>query len=217
MGNGAQAGVALAGVVAVLVAGSTLPALAQPKQLSDESVKCLMSYAWDFTPQKFTTPTGKIIEVDKTKRKDIIVSLDVAREVTKVARFSAYAEMCDLPEELGANYRTLMAREEAKKQWSEQQMLYISQLHLITLKLLTGKLEAVDKASGVKSKPGEAIEICDGITIKSKPAPAGGANICKDETRQKVRDAIMSYVKADPAAGQPASKRAEPVPTSQKK
>jgi hypothetical protein len=112
-----------------------------------------------------------------------------------------------------------MAREEAKKQWTEQQMLYISQLHLITLKLLTGKLEAVDKTSGAKSKPGEAIEICDGITIKSKPTSSKAAPICKDETRQKVREAIMNYVKADlPAApAQSASKRAEPAPTSQKK
>ena len=63
-----------------------------------------MQYAWALTPAKFTAPDGKTILVDKSKPKDVIVSLDIAREIIKVARLSAYAQLCDLAEEQRANY-----------------------------------------------------------------------------------------------------------------
>ena len=67
-------------------------------------------------PQKFTTPTGKVIEVDKSKASESIVPMDVAREVIRVGRMSAYAALCELPEEQRANYQTLMKREEEKNE-----------------------------------------------------------------------------------------------------
>ena len=70
MGKGAKAGMALVWAAA-LVGGAAAPALAQTKELSDKSVLTLMHYAWGMVPQKFTTPLGKIIEVDKTKPSDV--------------------------------------------------------------------------------------------------------------------------------------------------
>ena len=105
---------------------SGAPTSAQGKELSEKSVQLLMQYAWALTPPKFTSPDGKTIEVDKSKPKDVIVSVDVAREVIKVARLSAYAQLCELIEEQRANYQTMMRREAAKSKWTDQQLLYIS-------------------------------------------------------------------------------------------
>ena len=83
--------------------------------------------------------------MDKTKASEVIVPLDTAREVIHVARLSAYAQLCELPEEQRANYQTLMRREEAKSKWTDQQMLFINQLHLFTVMTLTGKVALVEK------------------------------------------------------------------------
>jgi hypothetical protein len=155
-------------------------------------------------PEKFTTPLGKTIIVDKAHASESIVPLDVAREVIRVARLSAYAQLCELPEEQRANYQTLMRREEAKK-WSDQQMLFINQLHLFTVMTLTGKVQLVEK-DGDKQ-----VVVQEGKPLKTES--------CTDTERKKVQDQIMTYVNTAPTppAMPPPDKRAEPTPTSQKK
>lgn len=177
---------------------------AQEKGPSDRSVQVLMNYAWTVLPNKFTTPQGKVIEVDKTKQKEIVVPIDVAREVVRVARLSAHAQICELGDEQVANYQTLMRRELAKKQWSEQQMLYINQLHLFTVMWLTGKVKLVEK-DGDKE-------------VVIEEGKAAKVETCTDEQRKKVSDTIKAYVMADapkemregaaaPAAAAPAPKK----------
>ena len=209
MGKGANAVVArlCAGVFMTALVGS---AFAQNKELSDKSVLTLMRYAWGMVPEKFTTPLGKTIIVDKAHASESIVPLDVAREVIRVARLSAYAQLCDLPEEQRANYQTLMRREEARSKWSDQQMLFINQLHLFTVMTLTGKVQLVEK-DGDKQ-----VVVQESKSLK--------AESCTDTERKKVQDQIMAYVNAAPApppaaaaAVPPPDKRAEPTPTSQKK
>src|SRR5262249_49450355 len=208
MGKAANAGVALLCASAV-VAALAGPALAQNKELSDKSVLTLMRYAWGMVPEKFTTPLGKTIIVDKAHASESIVPLDVAREVIRVARLSAYAQLCELPEEQRANYQTLMRREEAKK-WSDQQMLFINQLHLFTVMTLTGKVQLIEK-DGDKQV----------VVQESKPLKTGS---CTDTERKKIQDQIMAYVNFAPptapaaaAAITPPDKRVEPTPTSQTK
>src|SRR5215468_9369500 len=183
MGKAANAGVALLCASAV-VAALAGPALAQNKELSDKSVLTLMRYAWGMVPEKFTTPLGKTIIVDKAHASESIVPLDVAREVIRVARLSAYAQLCELPEEQRANYQTLMRREEAKK-WSDQQMLFINQLHLFTVMTLTGKVQLVEK-DGDKQ-----VVVQEGKPVKTES--------CTDTERKKIQDQIMTYVNAAPA------------------
>ena len=72
---GAIAGMA---VSAALVVGAE--AQSQGK-LSDKSVNTLMDYAWQILPSKFTTPEGKVIEVDKSKREGNIVPVDAGRDI----------------------------------------------------------------------------------------------------------------------------------------
>jgi hypothetical protein len=204
MGKAANAGVALLCASAV-VAALAGPTLAQNKELSDKSVLTLMRYAWGMVPEKFTTPLGKTIIVDKAHASESIVPLDVAREVIRVARLSAYAQLCELPEEQRANYQTLMRREEAKK-WTDQQMLFINQLHLFTVMTLTGKVQLIEK-DGDKQ-----VVVQEGKPMKTES--------CTDTERKKIQDQIMTYVNAapaTPAAMPPPNKRAEPTPTSQKK
>ena len=98
MGKGAKAGAALLWAGAIMVAVAS-PAFAQNKELSDKSVLTLMRYAWGMVPEKFTTPLGKTIIVDKAHASESVVPIEIAREVIRVARMSAYAQLCELPEE----------------------------------------------------------------------------------------------------------------------
>ena len=141
IGKGAGAGI---GAILMLAACGG-PASAQNKDLSDKSVLTLMQYAWSLVPNKFTSPDGKVIEVDKSKPSEVVVPMETAREAIKVARLSAYAQVCDLIEEQRANYHTFMKREEAKAKWTDQQLLFINQLHLFTVMTLTGKVKLVEK------------------------------------------------------------------------
>ena len=211
MGKGAKAAATLLWACAAwsAAAGS---ASAQNKELSDKSVLTLMKYAWGMVPEKFTTPTGKVIIVDKAHASESIVPLDIAREVIRIARMSAYAQLCELAEEQRANYQTLMRREEAKAKWSDQQMLFINQLHLFTVMTLTGKVQLVEK-DGDKQV----------VVQEGKPVKTGS---CTDTERKKVQEQIVAYVNSPapaPAAAAsatpapPPGKRAEPAPTSQRK
>ena len=205
IGKGARAGI---GAVLALAAWDG-PASAQNKELSDKSVLTLMQYAWSLVPNKFTTPDGKVIEVDKSKPSEVVVPMETAREAIKVARLSAYAQVCDLIEEQRANYHTFMKREEAKGKWSDQQLLFINQLHLFTVMTLTGKVKLVEK-DGDK----EVILNSD----KPEKAPT-----CTDTERKKVETQIKSYVAANvvptaPEPAAPATTGATSVrPASQKK
>ncbi|WP_333794021.1 hypothetical protein [Hyphomicrobium sp.] len=152
--------------------------------LSDRSVQVIMEYAWSMTPAQFSKKDGTVIIVDKNKREQAMVPLDVAREVVRVGRLSAHAQVCNLPEEQTLNHRSLMRREVEKKKWSDQQELYINQLHLTTVMLLTGKIKLVEK-DGDKE-----------VVIDEKQAPQ---QTCTEEQKQKVRDLIAAYVKTGPA------------------
>ena len=178
-------GLALAATV-VMFDGD--PAKAQNKELSEKSVALLMQYAWALTPPKFTAPDGKTIEVDKSKPKEVIVPLDIAREVIKVARLTAYAQLCELPEEQRANYQTLMRREEAKASWTQQQLLYINQLHLFTVMTLTGKVAIVDGKEGDKQ-----------VVVQDKKAATAAS--CTDTERERVKAQICGLHQLRTACG----------------
>jgi hypothetical protein len=197
---GAKVGAGLL-CAAAFVLSCAGPGAAQGKDLSDKSVQLLMQYAWALTPPKFTSPDGKTIEVDKSKPKDVMVDVVVAREVIKVARLSAYAQQCGLLEEQRANYQTLMRREVAKSKWTDQQLLYISQLHLFTVMTLTGKVQVVQNEGDKKV-----------VVEESKAAKAAS---CDPGQRDRVKAQIVSYINSGPA-GAP-SKTAEPAKASQKK
>jgi len=183
------------------------PAMAQQKELSDKSVQTLMNYAWTILPAKFTAPNGKIIEVDKSKS-DARVPIETGRDVIKAAYTSAQAQLCEMWEEQVANYDSLMARERSKKKWTDQQLLYITTLHRMTIHMAAGKLKVTEKGA-------------DEIIVALEPIEPT-KDSCNAEKKQKVKEAVTAYVKAGPAAPaappvqQGAAPVAQPVPAAAK-
>lgn len=190
-----------AGFRAAILAGAAAlatTATAAEGELSDKSVQIIMEYAWTMTPAQFSKKDGTVIIVDKSKREQAMVPLDVAREVVRVGRISAHAQACNLPEEQTLNHRSLMKREVEKKKWSDQQELFINQLHLTTVMLLTGKIKLVEK-DGDKE-----------VVVDEKQAPQ---QTCSEEQRQKVRDVVAAYVKSGPALASNEAPAATPAAT----
>ena len=182
----------------------------EKKQLSENSVITLMNYAWTILPAKFTTPDHKTIEVDKSKR-DAMIPLAAAWDIIKAGNLSAQAQLCDMWDAQRANFAALMAREQAKKTWSEQQLLYITTLHRMTIHMAAGKMRVVDKPN-------------DESQIFLEPIEAS-KDSCNEDKRRKVEEAIVTYVKESPlkthdgpppeeTAAAPAA--AQPVPAAAK-
>ena len=186
-------------VLALATLGSTGQAAAQ--EMSENAVQTLMDYAWSLTPDRFTKPDGVVIEVDRNNRKGTEVPMDAARDVIKAGRLSAHAQTCDLKEEHAANYRSFMQREAAKSKWTEQQLLYMNQLHLVTVMLLTGKLQVIEREDGKEPK---VIE--DGNKTDAKS--------CTEEQKGKVKDAITAFVNSAPAPASKAAAGSPPAPAA---
>jgi hypothetical protein len=184
-----RAGVVLAGVAALALWGTSAPAGAQ--ELSEHAVRSFMEYAWSLTPQQFSKPDGSVILIDKSKRAEIEVPIDVARDVIKAGRLSAHAQICDLRDDQVLNHRALMRREEAKKRWTPQQLVYISQLHLTTVMLMTGRIRLVEQ-DGDKQ-----------VVVDEKKQPV---QTCSDEQRAKIKEMITAYVAASPPPSVAAAK-----------
>ena len=136
-----RAGVVLAGALALFATTG----IASAQDLSEKAVKSFMEYAWSLTPQQFSKPDGTVVTIDKTKKDEVLIPIDVAREVIKVGRLSAHAQVCDLRDDQIQNHRAMMRRELARGGWTPQQEVYISQLHLTTVMLLTGKIRLIEK------------------------------------------------------------------------
>lgn len=213
MGRTIQKGVAVLAASIVLAAP---PALAQEKaakELKDDSVITLMNYAWTVLPTKFTTPERKTIEVDKNKR-DAMIPVEVGREIIKVGYVSAQAQLCEMWEEQNANFSAMIAKEQAKKTWSDQQLLYITTLHRLTIHFAAGKMRLVEKGS-------------DELQVFLEPIePTKGS--CTDDKRRSINQTIAAYVKTSPiaktgepppeaVAATPPAATAQPVPAAQKK
>ncbi len=176
-----RAGMFGLGAAALLAAAAT-PAAAQ--ELSEKSVRSLMEYAWSLVPPQFSKQDGTMIIIDKKNKKtETMVPLDAAREIIRVGRVSAHAQVCALNEEQILNHRSLMRREEDKKKWTDQQMVYINQLHLTTVMLLTGKMKLVEK-DGDKEV----------VVEESKAATP----TCSEEQKTKVQEVIGAYLQAGP-------------------
>lgn len=186
-----RAGIVLAGALSLTLVGPQGSASAQ--ELSEKAVRTYMDYAWSLTPQRFSKPDGGEILIDRNKRAEVMVPVETAREAIMAGRLSAHAQTCDLAEEQRSNHRALMRRQEAQKKWTPQQMVYISQLHLTTIMLLTGRMKLVEKQGD------KEVVIDEGKENKQT---------CTDEQRQKVKERVTAYVAASP---QPAQAAAPPA------
>ena len=192
MRNSYAAGISFGLSAAVFLTLSASQSVAQ--ELSERSVKTIMNYAWSYTPDKFTPPNGKTIFIDKKNREKMTVPVAKGREVIRVARLTAHAQICDLREDQVKNYRSLMLRETKSKQWTEQQIVYINQLHLTTVMMLVGKLQIVKKDGDTDKK----------VVVKEGKA---AAKTCTAEQKSKVKELITKYVSSGPALASAANKK----------
>lgn len=190
-----RAGMRWAGAAMMAACVLAIPASAQ--ELSEKATRAFMEYAWSLTPEAFTKPNGETILIDKKKKSEVLVPLNVARDVIRVGRLSAYAQVCELAQEQADNHNSLMRREIASKKWTPQQIVYINQLHLTVVMLLTGRVKLVEKDGG------KDVVIEEG---------AKQAQTCTAEQKQKVKELITAYVKTGPAL---ASTTPPPAPATE--
>ena len=168
---------------ALLAAGAVL-APVNAQELSEKATQTFMEYAWQLTPAAFTKPDGTTIQIDKKKKGDVMVPLDVARKVIRAGRLSAHAQVCELAQDQSDNHNSLMRRHLQSKKWTPQQLVYINQLHLTTVMLLTGRIMLVEK-QGDKE-----------VVVEEEKRKA---QTCSDEQKQKVKELIAAYVKSGPS------------------
>ena len=114
------------------------PEAEQKGGLSDSAVRVLMTYALSIIPDTYPGSDGKPVKVNKDDPNKFVIPVDDARRIVRAATRSAYAEVCNLQDLARANYQTLMRGEEAKKTWSQDQILLINALHLFSVSYFTG-------------------------------------------------------------------------------
>jgi hypothetical protein len=178
-------------VCAALLAGMVSVTPASAQELSEKATRAFMEYAWSLTPEAFTKPNGETIQIDKTKKSEVLVPLDVARDVIRAGRLSAHAQVCELSKEQADNHNSLMRREIKSKRWTPQQIVYINQLHLTVVMLLTGRIKLVEKDGG------KEVVIEDGAKQS--------AQSCTAEQRDKIKEMIAAYVKSSAAVASSAT------------
>jgi len=185
---------------AVLLAACVVGLPASAQELSEKATRAFMEYAWSLTPEAFTKPNGETIQIDKKKKDQVLIPLDVARDVIRVGRLSAHAQVCDLAQDQADNHNSLMRRELASKKWTPQQIVYINQLHLTVVMLLTGRIKLVEGEGGKEVVVEEA---------------ARQAQTCSAEQKQKIKEMIAAYVKTGPALASRAAPAAATEASSQ--
>lgn len=183
----------------------------QKSKLSDSAVRVLMTYAFSITPDQVKGSDGKAVKVDKSEPTKFLIPLDDARAVIRVATRSAYAEACGLPELGRANYQTLVKGEEARKIWSREQLMFIKSLHHFSVSYFTGNIrikEAPEEEGGDaaaktaetrkgQTEPSEAAQAeAAAAEASSEPAFSPKKPECSPEQKQKVTQAINTYVQS---------------------
>lgn len=182
---------AAAAIGVAVISASVSGASAQ--QLSEKAVLTFMDYAWSLTPAKFTKPDGTSVLIDKKKRKEMTVPVDDARKVIMAGRMTAHAQICELIDHQVANYQSLMRRELRSQKWSDQQMIFINQLHLTTVMLLTGQIRVKEKKDGNKD-----------VEIRKRKTTV---KTCTPEQRARVQKLVEEYVNSEPQAKKEAAKK----------
>jgi hypothetical protein len=88
-------------------------------EVSDKTLKTLKALAWQSLPSRITQSDKTVVEIDKCELQDLVI----------------------------ANRDAILLREKKTGRWTESQLQYINTLHLFTVQLLLGKVEAVDAKS----------------------------------------------------------------------
>jgi hypothetical protein len=176
---------------AVLLSSLAVPATAQQQQgqqLSDTAVRTFMDLAATLqegpklngTKQNGTKSYSIVAIIDRNRSREQIISIEEARDVIMVARNSAHAQLCGLPQWEVPNYCSLLVRQRGKKR-SERQLAFIYQMHLAVVKLLTGQWRVAETDKNVVIDTGRT-----------------DRHDCTEEQKSRVRDKIVAYLESGP-------------------
>lgn len=196
------------GVGLLAAAASISSGAAAQNQLSEETVKRLMDYAWLQTPSVYTERDGRKIQIDKKNRAAAMVPIDNARDVIIAGRRSALASICKLDEQMLRNHRSLMKREVVRTspKWSDQQLVFLNMLHLTTVQIFTGDITITVEEDGKR-------KIID-TDPEKKRKPT-----CTEEEAKKLKEQIETYVSQGPKLedAPPPTAPVQPTATTTKK
>lgn len=153
--------------------------------IKDKTVKTLMKFAFGLMPEIYTGPDGKKIAINKKKPDEVMIPVDDARRIILVADRSAKAQNCDLKVMQTLNHNAMVKYEQVFKSWSDQQKLFINQLHLFTVLYMTGNVK-FDEQKTAKEK----------ADIKSgkKIPDLENKYKCSDDERKKVAASVDEYL-----------------------
>lgn len=156
--------------------------------LSDSAVRVMSTYALSILPDEYPLKSGEMIKLDKSDPNVYLIPLDDARRVIKVATRSAYAEVCDLRELEKANFDTMIQGEEARKTWSQEQLMFIHALHTFATSYLAGNATITETPADGSA----AANAGDGSTTTITPKKLD----CPPGQKEKVAAAINAYVQS---------------------
>jgi hypothetical protein len=152
--------------------------------ISDKALRTLKSLVWRSLPAKISLSENRFLEIDKSDPSKIVIPDAVAREVVRVASLTARAHKCDLQGLAISNRDALLSRERSTGRWTESQLQYIDTLHLFSLRLLVGKVEA---ANADRWPP-----VYDS---KSLQMPSANTSICDEQEKRDILTAIQASQK----------------------
>lgn len=189
------AGKVLAGAAALMLSAGAAVAQEKQKQLSDLTVQKYMEYAWSNMGPQYSDREGNTIKIEKSKKDQIIVPLDTAREVIITAGRGARARVCGLMQEEVLNFQSLVNRENAKNKWSKEQKQYMTVLHTTVIQLNAGTAKLrVD---------GEGNKLVEESQQPKPPRP------CTDAERASLKEEIAAYVAQTPDIAKKASQASQ--------
>jgi hypothetical protein len=198
----------------------------QQGKLSDRSVNVMSSLAFSILPDETPGPDGKPIKVNKSNPNKFLIPVDDARRIIRVATRSAYAEACDLIDLERANYETLMKGEEARKTWTQEQLLFIRALHVFAVSYFTGNMKitttegendvkgaktAADLAEAEGKDPAPAQQEQSAADPATPKVLAPKKLECPPEQKEKVTKSINAYVQSAKVEAPQGAKPAAPA------
>ncbi len=202
-----RAGFTLVAAITVVGVGTSAPARAQ---ISDQSVNWYIQFVWNNLGAQFSERDGTVVRINKSKKDEVIVPVDVARDVIVGGWRGARARICELSDEFNANYDLTRANANSKGKWTPQQRHFMKALFQRVVQLNSGKTKVVVSE--------------DGKVVKEEVVKSKVIKECTDEERESLRKEIKAMVVkasvskpkgkaavagAKPAAEAPAAKPAE--------
>ncbi len=200
-----RAGFTLVAVMTVVGLSTSVPARAQ---ISDQSVNWYIQFVWNNLGAQFSDRDGTVVRIDKTKKDEVIVPVDVARGVIVGGWRGARTRICDLPDEFAANFDLTRANANSQGKWSAQQRHFMKALFQRVVQLNSGKTKVVVSE--------------DGKVVKEEVIKSKVIKECTDEERESLRKEVKAMVtKANAAkpkgkAAVAGSKPAAPKPAESK-